>query len=55
MHVVGAFPGSTGGPGVREAYDPATNTWTSLAPLPQHLSHVVGGCTQNIVPVATLY
>src|SRR5437867_3144673 len=34
LHIVGSFPGSTGGPGVHEAYDPATDTWTTLAPLP---------------------
>jgi len=66
VHVVGAFPGSTGGPGIHEAYDPVTDTWATLAPLPEHLNHVgavvvgdklyvVGGWTQNILPSATLY
>jgi N-acetylneuraminic acid mutarotase len=66
LHVVGGWPGSTGGPGAHEVYDPTTNAWTTLAPLPAHLNHVaavvllgklhiLGGFDQNVVPVATLY
>ena len=32
--MIGGFPGSTGGPGAHEAYDPQANRWTTLAPLP---------------------
>jgi N-acetylneuraminic acid mutarotase len=66
LHVVGSFPGSTGGPGVHEAYNPTDDSWTTLAPLPADLNHVAtaeldgkmyvaGGWTPGLVPVATLY
>jgi hypothetical protein len=66
LHIVGAFPGSSGVPGQHEAYDPATDTWTKLAPAPADLNHVgavelhgklyaIGGWSRNILPVATAY
>src|SRR5687768_7484924 len=40
LHVVGGFPGGTGGPGAHEVYEPVSNTWNTLAPLPADLNHV---------------
>ena len=47
-------------------YDPATDTWVALAPLPEHLNHVgaavlhdklyvIGGWTQNLIAVSSVY
>jgi hypothetical protein len=34
LYVVGQYPGSSGLAGANEAFDPATDSWASLAPVP---------------------
>ena len=47
IYVIGGFPGANGNTDVVEAYDTATDSWSTKAPLPQRLDHAgaatVGG------------
>ena len=49
--MIAAVIGGIGGDNVNEAYDPATNTWTTKAPMPTPRYDVTAGVVSGIIYV----